>query len=1782
MERCDGGEVQPHIRADTDPTAGVDSIGLVSSTFASRSAATAPSRTSPQESEAPPAAAVRRGRSAPLQALAAAAATAAWGPVAVPQSVAVSTEVGGTLWQEAFAAHAEKLLRETQQQVDELRRYQQKAVREAQRADAVAAENRALEVQLAEADAKRATERTAHESAVNALSQQVLQLEEAVGVLRRTKLELERQIKGAQTATAQQEAVHQRELREVQSAFKGEVERMCAELERKHEAVAAVPRMDAATSTDVVQLPAAQAVSQEDDASPYTRVHRDVLAQQQLRERTMLSELSIADARIQQESKQRRLAEERVVELLEQSGQLREALANAEAAGDRDNASDQMGRRNAVAHDTEHDPRTQQKLLQEIQHEYTALCRESSLLFERQREQQRRETERWAAVRSAVGAVLHVAGLHDAQTTLEDAAAPTAAPAANTSNLSRLGEALADSGEASLNATLAALDTLASTLRSQQEALRVAEAQKKAHIASLEATEAQLHESQRELSAWQRRHNDLAARQDVHDATWQAAEVQLQQIVGALRRALREYAQPLPASLTRLSSGGDDADSAGRRGSRRRGARAMKRRSQSSPASTASLDGLEDSEGHAAMLPTTADAALTWASDGDTIADADWGDLLQDACVLPKVACEEDKIDHPETVADGEGESLSRRHSTRTASLPLSSAATLVVLDSTDGGSDAAHSAVRRDMAVVEWALLKLLTAWRNRQHTLVETRRALQRQLAHVTAKNTALAEERRESTTRYQQQLRLSRAAEQRRAHQLEQAQNELENAKRQHMLVSAQAQQKEIEWEGERDALRRRLRVAEEQLNLAEQALVEADVDHNAQHASRETLQHVLSDVTAARDRLERRQADLCVHIEDLEARLSITERTQTGLHALITASVAFIVRLLADHQQLQEHYRVLRTLAWTDAQTARMVERVLENCCPGRSEQATALASESGLLWSTGAASGVSASPVGAAPHSATSATLLRIVGHAVRAVMRLTRLLAARQRLRSNPGTHRSDGAFPSPSAAAVEPASLQPLLVALSSASAWGAAAPALNSAAASPHDNLLRRYTARPDSCVLPVVRLPTPLELATVAHNEAAEVGAGGHAGGPKVRFSLRSGACEDEETGIGADHHQQRQLVQLLAVAQIDMQAPTTRHLCAEVLAASSASARATVELLQLAQVRQALSATLLRPRGRNGLSIAPPQPVPPVPDLRPLLPDRLAALLQSHLERAATQTCQVAESHMLVQRLMQHNEALVSALKLRTNEHAAVSAEVQSLTSQLQLQQAEREERTAVQERLVEARASLLRERKLRRAAEARLAELQQARLQWLSDREQYKREVYSLNMELANNSVGSGPPAGEGVRPLPLPTHGGGAGPALSTSALSIQVENTTVSDTACRPVAPLSHLDALTDSVVDRSALCEQDRARGSQPQAWRAAASAAEVDYQRNSENVYYYELLRNGHEGDSHARAGHRHQGNIGARMDAPKLCSARDETPPFRALHYRPLTNLPTPQDRAESGSPDRTCSAAAAAAGGGGGGGGGVRSTGDSDAALWNEQQQSHGRPCATGLPLTAASMATMTTTTPAERPPAPHPLLTSANALELYVPSVARQREKPRSHNAENSEERQMGTTAKTSQAKRKTINDEGFGIVNHAAATASPPSSFLADASARGSDVRAATPPPLSPPPPPRSTTGTETLREGCRGLTHQQLRRSTAYSVEPPSAVIATYGSTASTPASFSVPRPPSPHSPSHGVSASASVDMRTEAPTLSREELASTARPSATAGVTQHVSGPLYFSAR
>ncbi|KAG5485767.1 hypothetical protein LSCM1_07179 [Leishmania martiniquensis] len=1897
-QRRDNHDVQRRACTFTGSTAGVDSTGLVFSNLNSRSATTAASCLSPQEDGFLAETSLRRTLYASLNETAPTGAKGASEAAAAPQSSTVHTEVDGALWQQAFATHAQRLLRETQQQVEELRRCQRKTAQEAQRANALAAAYRALEVQLAEADARRAEERAAHEDAVTTLSQQVLRLEEGVGRLRRTKVELQRQLEGSRAAAAQQQQAHERELRELRSALEKEVRRARSEqpqqtsqwrgehqfLEEKQaewaslrvagaalqmqleaggappecshkhskavslhavslpsgetggEGSAAVIRVDVATNTDDVHLPATVAPPQEDPASPYTRVHPDVLAQQQLREQTILSQLSIADARLQHESRQRRLAEGRVAELLDQVEQLRGALASAEtaaqnaermcetarqapvvgpgletAATNKDSANRGTPQQRGAISETGDERQPEPQLLREIQHEYRELRRESAALLARHNAQQRREAERWIAVRSAVSALLHLVGLPNAQGPLE------AAVATDSLDLDGLGGPLREACEASLHAVLTALETVAATLRSQQEAaaeatlqeqrklstlekaVREAEAQKRAHMATLKAAEAQLLESRRELAACQKRERRREDRQAAHSAMWRSAEMQLKQVVNVVRRALREYARPLSASWVRPTATGnavgDGPESAGGRVSRR-GTCTPKSPSRRSPTPAESRNDAEENEGDASMAHPTADAALVWASDRDAITAALEVMLHPHGFVPQRVAFEADEEEEAEAVAASTDPSPSRPPSSpaaHSARLPMSAP---VATELTGAGGDSAESDVCRDVAVIARGLLKLLARWRKRQHTLVESLKGLQRLVADMMAKSIALEDSQRETEAHYQQQLRLSRTAEQRRAHQLEQMQHELDDAKRQREIDSAQVRHQAGEWESERDVLRRRICVAEEKLSRTEQALVETDVNRSVQHASHEALQHALSDVTAARDRLERRQADLCVHIEDLEARLLVANQTQTGLHALITIAVAFIVRLLADYQQLQGHYQILRALAWTDAQTMSVVARVLERNCPRGSDPATAVTGEQGPRWPTEAAGGASPWLADAWPPSAAPATRLRAAVYAVRAVMRISRLLAARQRLRGNAGARHRDGAPLTSAAAAVQPAAWQPLLLALTSAITWGAATPGLTSVVALPHHSLLQRYTTRSDACILPVVRLPPPLELAAVAHDEG-EVGGRGR--GHRGCFDCSGGANENGTAGIGADHPQ-RQLMQLLMISQIDVQDPVTRHLWAGVVAAASASGRATAELLRFAQARHALSEKLLMLPGHSTTTIPPTHPSLLALHLRPLLPDRLAAHLHLHLQRSAAQTRHAEESSQLLQRLAQENETLMAALKQRTHEYDAASTELQSLTSQLHRQQAERAERMAVQEKLVETRASLLQERKRRREAEERVAALQQARLQWLGDQEQYKREVYVLNMELANISVGGAPPSGGRTGALSLPPRVG-AGPALTKSEWSIHVDDTTMTDVVCSSSSPPTHFDPPSSSSRNGSALHRHQCAGDSHPLPVSCTAPlAAEVEWRPSPELAYHYEQLQSGHPCSRHSHTRHPHDGSSDMETKARKASDGHGETSPFPAQQCRSRTKLPTPEQLTQSALPGGACSAA-----GSSGREGVAQTVSDTGASLWNAHLQCQAASGTATPSMTVASMATRVTAAGAEPPPLPQP-------LALYIPSVTRQRELAGSDTAERLADHGPGiaaiTTAKTNSAKRVTsLNKDGLNIVGRRAKTAASPSSFPADAPVSDMDVCAATPPPLAALPPrlshatlslpPPLTLGAVAAGEG-----PQQLRLSPSYSAEPPRAPTATPASPSSAFTRLPAPRPPPPRPSSHHASSSEAHETHALEPALSREEAASLLRPTASASrpsrdggfeaarevvveasrATYHVSGSLYYTAR
>ena len=118
----------------------------------------------------------------------------------------------GPQWQRDFASHAQQVLRETHKQVEVLRAYQAKAARETQRADQLADAQRVLQSKLAAQEEMRLQAETVHKATVAELSRQVLQLDETVGALRRTKNDLESQLAAVRSSKVAQEKRHEAEL----------------------------------------------------------------------------------------------------------------------------------------------------------------------------------------------------------------------------------------------------------------------------------------------------------------------------------------------------------------------------------------------------------------------------------------------------------------------------------------------------------------------------------------------------------------------------------------------------------------------------------------------------------------------------------------------------------------------------------------------------------------------------------------------------------------------------------------------------------------------------------------------------------------------------------------------------------------------------------------------------------------------------------------------------------------------------------------------------------------------------------------------------------------------------------------------------------------------------------------------------------------------------------------------------------------------------------------------------------------------------------------------------------------------------------------------------------------------------------------------------------------------------------------------------------------------------------------------------------------------------------
>ncbi|KAK7201860.1 hypothetical protein NESM_000253300 [Novymonas esmeraldas] len=1292
---------------------------------------------------------------------------------------ALSTESAGTSWEKRFAAQAQQLLRDTQQHMDELRHCEQRAAVEAQRANAAAAAQRVLEARLAEADEHRAREAAAHDAVSRELSQQVLRLEEAVGVLRRAKLDLQRDLQEAVLTAAEQQRQQQREhdralaqareaAEEAVAVCQSQQQQLQRGLERDlAECKAAAASL--AAERDVLQARCAALDVQRDSAVPLESVHRDVLVQWQLREQTMLSQLTMADARLRDELQLRRAAEDRARTLLEETTRMAERLAAAEAAAthaeqQRQAAEDAAAAAAAAAVETGksqsremtlHAEVQQQELL-EAQTACAALRRENVAVVTRHQLAQRQQEERWTTVRAAVDAALRAAGLHDDGDGEADAHPETPS---------------SDLAESTAQTVLRALDTLATAVRLQQDtaasphaaeleqrrlsvledALRAEDTQNKARLSSLEAAEAQLHESRRELAAWRRRQLELTTRQEAHETACQAAQAQMASVAALVQRALREYTPSLCGGRSRSSRTADAGAADGVRG-----------------------------ELHGAIDVGTAPPST---------ASAPW----EEASVVTEVELEG---------GDAVG-AASRRRGAPLPSLSASatSSADLTVAsaphndeDDDDGGAVSAglpHAAL-----ALRHSVLKLLAAWRTRQHTLVAAHESMQRRLTDAVAASTAAAAQQQEAEARHQQQRRLSRAADQRRTQELEQLQRELDDAKQQSALAAVRAHQHAAEAAQERDGLRRRLRAAEERLGRAEDALVEGDVRNGAHHASHASLQDALSDATAARERLERREAEWRAHIEDVEERLAASNQTHSGLHALLTAAVAVIVRLAVDEQQLRAQYRLLGALAQKDAQALDVVTRLLEDEDGGSDPVVVVAASTSR----------------GAAP-----VTRFRAAVHVVCAAARLQRLSADRRRVARD-----DDSDSPAPRAASPQPPLL---LLAFASATArWlhgsggggsGGGVPSF------PLDSVLQCYTAHPSARVLPQVRLPPAHELAAAA---AAAAAAGGTH--PTAEHTPRIDVGSSAAAVAAATPS--RLLQTLLMAAQLDVEAAATRHVCAAVAATATACARVTAGVQLGHGMQRVLQRDALAPQ---------PQPRATLSDLRLLLlPPRVATPLQRLVRRCDSHSRHLAEMQALVQRLAGQNNTLVEALETRSLESDTTAAALQSASAELDVLRAERKERVQVQERLLRTRAALLQERQLRRAAEATTSELRQAHLRETAELEHYRREVYALNMERVNatavvdaeaTSVTDGATRG---RRRASREAGASAAPA-ATSALSIQVDDP--SALACS--------DSHTPAAAGAHTHDDGGGGGGGGAQEW-----------QRNAENRYYTGLLRGSATGE------------------------------------------------------------------------------------------------------------------------------------------------------------------------------------------------------------------------------------------------------------------------------------------------------------------------------------------
>jgi hypothetical protein len=1292
-------------------------------------------------------------------AYATAAAPSAEGGVATPHSINVdgATMVEGLAWQLDFAAHAQDILRETQKQVEVLRRYQTEAARQAQRADLLADAQRVLEAKLVTAEQRRSQEEVAHKAAVAELSRQVLQLDQIVAALRRSQRELRRQLQDAHDAAAVQRTAYAARIEHVTRQYRVKMEVMQRDGKRAQESsnelqqgvprsrsashdagppshltlsadgepVAASNRVtaDSTTTTAGVTTPSensaglavtapaadqhhtAQLIEEPVSAAlPYERVHPDVLAQQQLREQTLTSQLLLLEARLQREVAQRRQAEQRVEELLLQNEALQEGVASAATEApatftqgeEVDSTSEcTADGDHPVAYSPQQPLETEdvQRELREARQKLASMEEEKADLAQRYMRQQRDQAEQWAAVRHSLQSILTFAGVEESAFVhvTDDTRYAVSA-------LQHLAEVLPE--QKRLNAAAHAQTRESVRLATLQQALHHAEEQDAKYRVTLEATEAQLQDARSMLAQWQRQQQHILRQQQQRDAEWHAAEVGLTSVVVLLQQALQELTQQ-----QRHRTAGVSARPIRPTSSKTIGALARKARqsaatslgnvaphlssstasgTESSTSSNVAIDGVPLTE----KAPTVRiqagvhDAASTASESTPSLQKAPEQQHGQVGVVKT-----------PTRTGDGDAGSAEEKHAASSLSVyPLTRTTSVTIV--------AYH--LELIVGALQHHAQALLTAWRTQQRRLHDSTRRWKSTAEDALSANAVLQKKHQLQVRRLMQRLRRMRRTEQQQTRELEELKRDWAAAQEQQAAKhKAEVRSCQEAAARERNAVLRRLRVVEEAAQQAQHTLITGDVERRALQDTVKQLEGVQAEADAARKEAQRRQSDLTTHIEDLEERLQVSQKAEVGLRALLKAAVSAVVHLLLRWHCLRHQYKTARAFCDRAEYLVTTVQHITVAALRAVYDAKDTGSVVPRLSW------------------TATSPTQhLRVCVRAIQAAHRLQRLCQLRQEvLRSALSSMSDTAACRLPTALALYGVSSAGLMeMGLTGASRGSGVWPAV--------------WLPQTSELVTPV--LPLLLGNVDAVQDDFSERGVPEGSADSDESAAILSHRSSSRRANSATTASTQLLLEHLLSATLLDTHAACNRFELAAV-SASTAIATHAQHLAQQTKAHRAELRTRLLQRGGAGT----------ICDLSStsfLLPPPLADPLQQLLSRTTTQARELLDVKAMVQRLVSQNQRLVSAVETQTQLDDTRAAEMGALAAQVALHDSQRHEETVLQEKLVQSRASLLQERQLRRDAEDQLAQLRQQQLQWMGETEQLKREVYALNVELANTTT----------------------------------------------------------------------------------------------------------------------------------------------------------------------------------------------------------------------------------------------------------------------------------------------------------------------------------------------------------------------------------------------------------------------------------------------------------